>query len=281
MARKGREQITKDYIVFPVLSALAATAAEVAVEVVKENRRSKVGGALSRLRRRKVRSEGLVGTVTRVLEGGAFQRTFKSHAEGRRDRQRRPQRVGLRDHLLRPLPRPDLHVQQGGDRGRVARRLLRAPAARRGEHRGQPDVPRAQRQPRLPGGAPPLPGHAEHPLRGDRAAGEGAVRALRAGLQHRPVPQAARHGAAHDPAPGVPRRPAAPQARPLPRRGRRGHRQRQRQAHRLGRRQRLGPRAAVATACGCRCPTTRTESWLRRATRDGRPEAAVSHCAGL
>ena len=36
MARKGRAQITKDYIVFPVLSALAATAAEVAVEVVKE-----------------------------------------------------------------------------------------------------------------------------------------------------------------------------------------------------------------------------------------------------
>jgi len=95
MARKGREQITKDYIVFPVLSALAATAAEVAVESVKENRRGKVGGALSKRfsgavlarttfrlrsspRRRQVRSGGVVGTVTRVLEGGAFQRTFKS-----------------------------------------------------------------------------------------------------------------------------------------------------------------------------------------------------------
>ena len=68
MARKGREQITKDYIVFPVLSALAATAAEVAVEVAKERGRS-------RWRRRR---GGLLGTVTSVLEGGAFQRTFKS-----------------------------------------------------------------------------------------------------------------------------------------------------------------------------------------------------------
>ena len=43
--------------------------------------------------------------------------------------------------------------------------VLRAPAARRGEHRGQPALPRDQRQPRLPGRAPPLPGHAEHALR--------------------------------------------------------------------------------------------------------------------
>ncbi len=78
MARKGREQITKDYIVFPVLSALAATAAEVAVETVKERRRGKVGGAVLRARRRNLRGGGVVGTVTRVLEDGAFQRTFKS-----------------------------------------------------------------------------------------------------------------------------------------------------------------------------------------------------------
>ena len=65
-----------------------------------------------------------------------------SHADGQRHRQRRPQRVGLRDHLLRPLPRPDVHVQPGGGRGRDARRLVRAPAARRGQHRGQPALPR-------------------------------------------------------------------------------------------------------------------------------------------
>ena len=37
-------------------------------------------------------------------------------------------------------------------------------------------------------------------------------------VQHRPVPQAARHGAAHDPAAGVPGRQAAPEARAVPRR---------------------------------------------------------------
>ena len=55
----------------------------------------------------------------------------------------------------------------------IARRLLRAPAARRRQHRGQPALPRRQRQPRLPGRAPPLPRHAEHPLRRDRPAREG------------------------------------------------------------------------------------------------------------
>ena len=93
-------------------------------------------------------------------------------AGGGLHRQRAPQRLGLRDHLLRPLPRPDVHVQRGGGRGRDAWRLLRPPAARRGEHRGQPALPRDQRQPRLPGRASPLPGHAEHALRGDRAARE-------------------------------------------------------------------------------------------------------------
>ena len=51
--------------------------------------------------------------------------------------------------------------------------FVRAPAARRGEHRRAPALPRDQRQPRLPGRAPPVPGHAQHPLRRDRAAGEG------------------------------------------------------------------------------------------------------------
>jgi len=80
MVRKGREQITKDYIVFPLLSALAATAAEVAVETVRQRRRSELGGALGKVRRklRSSRSGGLVATAGGVLEGGAFQRSFKS-----------------------------------------------------------------------------------------------------------------------------------------------------------------------------------------------------------
>ena len=48
-------------------------------------------------------------------------------------------------------------------------RLVRAPARRRGQHRGRSDLPHRQRQPRLPGGAPPIPRHAEHALCGDRA----------------------------------------------------------------------------------------------------------------
>jgi len=79
MVRKGREQITKDYIVFPLLSALAATAAELAVEALRDNRAGKAGGALSKARRKvSRRSGGLLPTVIDVLEGGAFQRSFKA-----------------------------------------------------------------------------------------------------------------------------------------------------------------------------------------------------------
>ena len=58
MAAKGRQQITKDYLVFPVLSGLAAVAAEVAVTAVREQRQSKVGGAWTRARRRTSRKPG-------------------------------------------------------------------------------------------------------------------------------------------------------------------------------------------------------------------------------
>ena len=42
--------------------------------------------------------------------------------DGQPHRERRPQRVVARDHLLRPLPRPGVHVHRGGGRGRDARR---------------------------------------------------------------------------------------------------------------------------------------------------------------
>ncbi len=76
MVRKGRQQITKDYIVFPLLSALAATAAEVGVETLRANRRSRISRALSRCK--PSHRGGLVGTVGDVLQGGGFQRSFKS-----------------------------------------------------------------------------------------------------------------------------------------------------------------------------------------------------------
>ena len=127
-------------------------------------------------------------------------------------RQPRAQLLGLRDHLLRPLPRPDLHLQPGGSRGRDPRRLVHPPAHRRRQHRGQPPLPRRQRQPRLPGRAPPLPRHAEHPLRRDRPPGQGHLRALRPPLQQRPLPHAAGDGPTNDLAPRLPRRQAPAEA---------------------------------------------------------------------
>ncbi len=92
---------------------------------------------------------------------------------GEPDRERRPQRLVQRDHLLRALPRPGVHLHRGGGRRREPRRLVRPPAARRRQHRRQRLLPLHERQPQLPGRASPLPGHAELALQGDRAEGEG------------------------------------------------------------------------------------------------------------
>ncbi len=97
---KARDQIVKDYIGWPAISALAAGAADFVVRRDKDK-------ALKRARD-----------------------TFKKAAVGERDRERRAQPLVARDHLLRPLPRPDLHVLPGGDRGREPRRLVRPPARR-------------------------------------------------------------------------------------------------------------------------------------------------------
>ncbi len=78
MVRKAREQITKDYIVFPLLSALAATAAEIGVETVRARRQGKLGRALGKARRGRASGGGLVATAGEVLERGAFQCSFKS-----------------------------------------------------------------------------------------------------------------------------------------------------------------------------------------------------------
>jgi linoleoyl-CoA desaturase len=75
MARKARLQITKDYIVFPVLSGLAAVAADVAAASLRSRRQSRGRRAWNGLRRRKSRARGI---VQEVFESGTFQRTFKS-----------------------------------------------------------------------------------------------------------------------------------------------------------------------------------------------------------
>ena len=47
---------------------------------------------------------------------------LSAHVDRQRRRERHPQCVGARHHLLRPLSRPDLHIQPGRGRGRDARR---------------------------------------------------------------------------------------------------------------------------------------------------------------
>ncbi len=91
--------------------------------------------------------------------------------------------------------------------------VVRAPAARLGEHRRQSAVPPAERQPLLPGRASPLSRHALEPLRRDRAARQGHLPPLRAALQHRAAPPPARGRASHDPASRLPGRLPAPEAR--------------------------------------------------------------------
>jgi fatty acid desaturase len=73
MVRKGREQITKDYVVFPALSGLAASAAAVAVAAVASDRTPK------RTRPwRRSRSGGVAEKVAKVFDADAFGRTFRS-----------------------------------------------------------------------------------------------------------------------------------------------------------------------------------------------------------
>ena len=149
------------------------------------------------------------------LPGAIGQEGLQVHPQGELHREHHSQRVVLLDHLLRPLPRPDLHLQPGGGRGREQRPLLPPPAARRRQHRGFAAVPRAVRKSRLPGRAPPLPGHAVEPVRADRAEGEGHLRAVRTALQHGPFRAPARSPSS-GPSCGWPSPAASPRAKPGP-----------------------------------------------------------------
>ena len=82
--------------------------------------------------------------------------------------------------------------EQPLDRGRDPRRVVPAPDARLGQHLRQQGHAPHDRQPVAPDRAPPVPGPAEQPLRRDRPAGAGALRALRPDLHHRPAAPAGR-----------------------------------------------------------------------------------------
>ena len=98
-------QVKKDYIAWPLMSALAT-------------------GAVA-LRRRP--AEGVEAgpaaparQVARAARAGLGQARLQARGGRRRGGQRGPQPVVVLDHLLRALPRPDVHLQPGRGRGRDA-----------------------------------------------------------------------------------------------------------------------------------------------------------------
>ena len=93
---------------------------------------------------------------------------FKSHLESKLHGQPRPECLVLRHHLLRAFPRSDLHLQPGRSGKRNSRPLLPSAASGRRQYRRLAGVSRSLRQSRLPGRAPPVPGHALEPVRTNR-----------------------------------------------------------------------------------------------------------------
>ena len=228
IAGKARAQIVKDYIAFPALSGLDHG----------RDRRGDRGRAPAQRPPRRCRAgcagacrAGCAGGCRRARPARAVAEAFAGGVQallpldalGRRDRQHRPQLLVERDHLLRPLPRPDLHVQRGGGRGRDQGRLVRAPAGRRREHRRRPAAstsPRATSATRSSTTCiPDMPS-----TRYGEIAPEGPRRlqALRPAVQHGPVLEAVGLGAADDPEARLPGRQAAAEAGALRGHGHRG-----------------------------------------------------------
>ena len=102
---KAWRQILKDYIAWPLMSAGARAG----------RRATRVGptqvSRWDRLRRR----GALARASTRCRRPSA---PYNARRGRGRRRERDPQPVVVLDHLLRALPRPDVHVQPGGGRGR-------------------------------------------------------------------------------------------------------------------------------------------------------------------
>ena len=206
MGVKARAQVTKDYIAFPLLSAGVATAAQVGVRKLVESRRPRSQKLADRLPGKLRRKPAPPTAAELALD--TFRKTFWADFTANIIRNVWSNAIIFCGHFpdqAYVFKKEDYENESRG--ARYVRQLLGAVNID-----GGPDVPRGLRQPELPGRAPPVPGHAQHALRRDRAQGARDLRALRAALQHGAVPAAVGHGAAHDPAAGVPRRQGAPQA---------------------------------------------------------------------
>ena len=104
---KARAQVIKDYLGWPMISAGAFALAQLALRGrIDQPAQSRVGRRL-----RKMSSKGRIGTAANLETGSTGRRKYLLAHLGRRCAgQRHPQRVGARHHLLRALPRPDLHI---------------------------------------------------------------------------------------------------------------------------------------------------------------------------
>ena len=104
--QKAKSQVVKDYVAWPLISGLAMAALDAAIEARRPARAAQAQRRVGRRASRGASRRGRHVPLDRVRE---------------RHRQRGPQRLVLRDHLLRPLPRPDLHLQPSR-RSRTSRR---------------------------------------------------------------------------------------------------------------------------------------------------------------
>ena len=114
MAQKAWLQVAKDYITFPALTAAINTGVTAGVRALQGRSKSRTPRRLYERVRPPRQQQSLLDVA---------RESYTADAEGELLGEHHPQRLVLRDHLLRALPRPDLHVQPG-------RRSRTRPAAR-------------------------------------------------------------------------------------------------------------------------------------------------------
>ena len=139
MARKGRQQITKDYVAFPVISGLVSTGVELALAAARsaQERKSRPRRMLEGAWNKANPTTSNDGVVRQLIERRSFRQPFRTTLT-----------ADFTANVVRNVwayaiifcghfPDQTYTFSQEETAGRDARRVLRAPAARRREHRGQ------------------------------------------------------------------------------------------------------------------------------------------------